>query len=546
MDFNKLAELLYADVTALPADVEARFPKRDLPEGAKVTRFAPSPTGFVHFGSLFPTRVSERLAHQSGGVFFLRVEDTDAKREVAGAEKDLIETYSYYDIHFDEGMTLDGSKGDYGPYRQSERKEIYQTFAKQLVREGKAYPCFCTEEELSAIRTEQEALKVDPGYYGKWAIWRDASYEAIEEKINADEKFVLRFRSEGSVERKIKFTDLIKGSIEITENDKDHVLLKSDGIPTYHFAHAVDDHLMGTTHVVRGEEWLPSLPFHVQLFSALGFKLPKYLHISQLMKLEGGSKKKLSKRDNEASLTFYKKAGYPQKSIVEYVMTLLNSNYEEWHAANPAASFEDFPFSVKKMSPSGCLFDFNKLNDVSKNVISFMTADEVFDGTVEWAEEYDPAFASLLKADPDYAKKILSIGRGGKKPRKDLTLWADVKPYVSFFYDELFAPEISFPDFDKEDIKKTLAAFTASYDENDDNNAWFNKVKEIAASLGYADDMKAYKAAPEQFKGSVADISMFIRIALTGRTNSPDMHDIMHIMGRDRALARIENAAASL
>ena len=546
MDTNKLAELLYPEITETPADMEARFPRRDLPEGAKVTRFAPSPTGFVHFGSLFPTRVSERLAHQSGGVFYLRIEDTDAKREVEGAEQDLIRTYDYYNIHFDEGMTLDGSKGPYGPYRQSERKSIYQTYAKQLVREGKAYPCFCTEEELNDIRARQEEEKVDPGYYGKWAVWRDAPLEKIEDNLKKGLPFVLRFRSEGKVENKVKFTDLIKGAIEITENDKDHVLLKSDGIPTYHFAHAVDDHLMGTTHVVRGEEWLPSLPFHIQLFSALGFRLPKYLHISQLMKLEGGSKKKLSKRDNEASLTFYKKAGYPQKSIVEYVMTLLNSNYEEWHAANPSSSFEEFPFSVKKMSPSGCLFDFDKLNDVSKNVLSLMTADEVYAGTVEWAEEYDPAFASLFRADPDYAKKILSIGRGGKKPRKDLALWADVKPYVSFFYDELYERTDAFPDFPKEDIASSLTKFLETYDENDDNQTWFGKIKAIAVSLGYADDMKAYKASPESYKGSVADLSMFLRIALTGRTSSPDMYDILHIMGREKAEKRIKNAIASL
>ncbi len=547
MDLEKLAELLFPQINETPSDVESRYPPRDLPEGAKVTRFAPSPTGFVHFGSLFPTRVSERLAHQSGGVFFLRIEDTDAKREVEGAERDLIETYDYYDIRFDEGKTADGEKGAYGPYRQSERKEIYQVFAKQLVREGKAYPCFCTEEELAAIRAKQEEEKVDPGYYGKWAVWRDAPIEKIEEKLAEGTPFVLRFRSEGDVSRKIKFTDLIKGNIEITENDKDHVLLKSDGIPTYHFAHAVDDHLMGTTHVVRGEEWLPSLPFHIQLFSALGFRLPKYLHISQLMKqVEGGAKKKLSKRDNEASLTFYKQAGYPQKSIVEYVMTLLNSNYEEWHAANPDASFEDFPFSVKKMSPSGCLFDFDKLNDVSKNVLSRMSAGEVYEGTLGWAREYDPAFASILENDREYAERILSIGRGGKKPRKDIALWADVKEYVSFFYDELFKAADPFPDLPKEDIKKALELFTEGYDENDDNTVWFGKIKAIAVSLGYADDMKAYKADPGAFKGSVGDVSMFLRVALTGRRNSPDMYDILHVMGKERAIRRIKAAAGSL
>lgn len=547
MDYNYLAELLYPDIKTLPSDMEERYPRRVLPEGAKVTRFAPSPTGFVHFGGLFPTRVGERLAHQSGGIFYLRIEDTDSKREVEGAEENLIATLAHYGVEFDEGKTLDGEKGIYGPYRQSERKEIYQTYAKQLVREGKAYPCFCTEEELAAIREEQEKLKQDPGYYGKWAKYRDADISVIEEKLKAGMPFVLRFRSEGKVENKIKFTDLIKGTIEITENDKDHVLLKSDGIPTYHFAHAVDDHLMGTTHVVRGEEWLPSLPFHIQLFSALGFKLPKYLHISQLMKLEGNAKKKLSKRDHGVDMNYYKAQGYAPECVVEYVMTLLNSNYEEWRTANPDKDYTEFPFSIKKMSPSGSLFDFDKLNDVSKNTVARMSAEKVYDYVTEWAREYDADFAKSLESDPEYAKAIFSIGRGIPKPRKDITTWSGVKDYMGFFYDEHFEIKDAYPEgFEKSDILATLEKYKEAYTPDDDQNAWFDRIKAIADSLNFASNMKEYKQNPTAFKGNVGDISMFIRIAVTGKTSSPDMYEVMKIMGKDMIMKRLDAQIAAL
>ncbi|MBQ4137457.1 MAG: glutamate--tRNA ligase [Clostridia bacterium] len=542
MDYNYLADLLYPNITATPEQMEARFPKRELPEGAKVTRFAPSPTGFVHFGGLFPTRVSERLAHQSGGVLFLRIEDTDAKREVEGAEENLIETLAYYGVKFDEGAIGGGrDNGVYGPYRQSERAEIYQCFAKKLIRDGVAYPCFCTEEELNAIRAEQESLKADPGYYGKWAIWRDAPIEKIEEKLKEGVPFVLRFKSDGSVERKIKFTDLVKGDIEIPENDKDHVLLKSDGIPTYHFAHAVDDHLMGTTHVVRGEEWLPSLPFHVQLFKALGFKLPKFLHISQLMKLdENGSKKKLSKRDAGVDMRFYKEKGYCPEAVVEYVMTLLNSNFEEWRIANPDKDYTEFPFSIKKMSASGCLFDFDKLNDVTKNVVAKMSADEVYDKVLAWAKEYDADFAEKLEGDPELAKSVLAIGRGGKKPRKDITVWSEVKDYMGFFYDDYFKITDEFPaNIPADERAQILGDYADGYNADDDNNEWFEKVKAISEKYGYTSDMKAYKADPAAFKGNVTDVSNLVRIALTGRANSPDLCTICKLMGEERVKARV-------
>ena len=420
MDYQALAELLFPDVTETPEQLEARFPQRDLPEGAVVSRMAPSPTGFVHLGNLVQGTISERMTHQSGGVLYLRVEDTDAKREIPGAVEVLINTLKFYNINFDEGATVDGDDGAYGPYRQRQRAAIYHVYAKKLVSEGKAYPCFCTEDELSALREKQEANKETTGYYGKYAVWRDRPMEDIQAQLAAGNPWVLRFRSEGSIDRQFKFDDLVKGKLTITENNVDHVLLKSDGIPTYHFAHAVDDHLMRTTHVVRGDEWLPSLPFHIQLFQALGFKLPKYVHIGPLMKMDGSSKRKLSKRkDPELALTYYKAEGFPIPSVREYIMTVLNSNFEDWRRANPDADIESFKFSPKKLNPAGSLFDYAKLVDVSKNVISRMGAEDVYAQLLEWAKEFDTDFAAKLEADPDYAKRILAIGRGGKKPRKD-------------------------------------------------------------------------------------------------------------------------------
>lgn len=541
MDNNLLAELLYPDIKTLPADIEARYPKRELPEGAKVTRLAPSPTGYLHIGNLYGALTDERLAHTSGGVFYLRIEDTDAKRTVPNGIAIIIETLAKLGVEFDEGAVIDGDKGDYGPYRQSDRAEIYQTYAKQLVREGKAYPCFCSEEELAAIRERQEAEKLTPGYYGEFAVWRDASFEAIKEKLDEGKAFVLRFRSDGDASNKHKFKDEIKGDIDVTENDIDHVILKSDGIPTYHFAHAVDDHLMGTTHVVRDESWLSTLPFHIQLFKALGFKMPKYCHTAQALKLDNGNKRKISKRkDPEFGLAYYHAQGYPVSAVREYLLTMLNSNFEEWRLANPDRPLESFKFTTKKMSVSGFLFDLDKLNDISKNVVSRMTADEVYDFTLAWAKENDPGFAAILEADRAYAVRILSIGRGGKKPRKDIALWSEVKNYMSFFYNELFAPVDSIPEaFEKSDVKAVLNAFASAYDENDAQDVWFSKIKEIASLNGFCPDMKLYKQDPSAFKGSVADVSMFLRVAVTGRMNSPDLYEVMQILGRETVLSRI-------
>lgn len=543
MDYQALADLLFPDVHETPEDVEQRFPPRQLPEGAVVTRMAPSPTGFVHLGNLVQGLTSERMAHHSGGVLFLRVEDTDAKREVPGAVEVLIKTLKHYGISFDEGATMEGDKGIYGPYRQRQRADIYHVYAKKLVSEGKAYPCFCTEEELTAMRETQEANKENTGYYGKYAIWRDRSMEDIQAQLDAGNPWVLRFRSTGSIENQFKFDDLVKGKLTITENDIDHVLLKSDGIPTYHFAHAVDDHLMRTTHVVRGDEWLPTLPFHIQLFQALGFKLPKYVHIGPLMKMDGTSKRKLSKRkDPELALTYYKAEGFPVAAVYEYIMTLLNSNFEDWRRANPDAPVDNFKFSAKKLNPAGSLFDYAKLVDVSKNVISRMDAGQVYTLLTQWAQEFDPEFGALLAEDPDYATRILAIGRGGKKPRKDLAVWKDAKPYMGFFYDQyLEAPEFD-GKFAPGVIAEVLNRFLASFDIADDANTWFEKVKAITTDMGFTTDMKAYKANPDAFPGTVADVSTFIRLAVTGKTNSPDLYTVMQILGKDRTVARISAA----
>ncbi|MBQ9760159.1 MAG: glutamate--tRNA ligase [Clostridia bacterium] len=561
MDYQYLADLLFPNVTKTPEDMEAQYPPRDLPEGAKVTRFAPSPTGFVHFGGLFPSTIGERLAHQSGGVFLLRIEDTDAKREVEGAAVGLVRTLEHYGIYFDEGAVIgeDGNicdKGAYGPYKQSQRAEIYHVYAKQLVREGKAYPVFTTQAELDALNALDKKAEIkakdwhedDGAQKEKMLAARSFTIEEVEAHLAANDPFVLRLLSDGDPEKKIPFTDLIKGKLDIPENDEDFVLLKSDGIPTYHFAHAVDDHLMRTTHVIRGEEWLPSLAKHLMLFRYLGFRLPKYMHIAQIMRLdENGNKKKLSKRDMGANMDDYSRMGYDPACVCEYIMTLLNSNYEEWHMQNPDKPYTEFPFNIKKMSNSGCLFDFKKLNDVSKNIISRMTAEEVYRRATEWANEYDPAFGKLLSHDADYATAIFAIGRGGKKPRKDFATWAEVKGYMGFFYDEIFTVEDAYAEqFDKADIKSALEKFLASYSPADDMNAWFDKIKAVAEEIGYASDMKQYKATPDAFRGSVADVSMFLRVAVTGKLNSPDMYAVMQVLGEDRVRARVQNMIETL
>lgn len=543
MDHQALAQRLFPDVVMTPEALEEKYPPRNLPEGAVVTRMAPSPTGFVHLGNLVQGLTAERMAHRSGGVLFLRVEDTDAKREVPGAVEVLIDTLRHYGIRFDEGALLDGDSGDYGPYRQRQRADIYHVYAKKLVADGMAYPCFCTEAELAAMRQAQEAAKETPGYYGKYAVWRDRPLADVEEKLAAGCPWVLRFRSTGSAARQFKFQDLVKGELTVTENEVDQVLLKSDGIPTYHFAHAVDDHLMRTTHVVRGDEWLPSLPFHIQLFKALGFRLPKYVHIGPLMKMDGASKRKLSKRkDPELALTYYKAEGFPVAAVYEYIMTLLNSNYEDWRRANPTADAAAFPFSPKKLNPAGNLFDYAKLTDVSKNEIAKLTAEEAYTQLTAWAEAFDPDFAKKLTADPAYAIKILAIGRGGKKPRKDLATWKEAKPYMGFFYDEYLEAPVFPAAFSRELVAEVLRRFLDGYDPADDAQVWFEKVRAITTQIGFTTDMKAYRADPSAYPGTVADVSTFLRLAVTGKVNSPDLYTVMQILGPERTRARIRAA----
>ena len=548
MDYKRLAELQFPDVTETPEEVEARYPERDLPEGAKVTRMGPSPTGFMHLGNLYGALVDERLAHQSGGVFFLRIEDTDKKREVEGGVQLILETFRNFGLPFDEGVTENGDKGKYGPYRQSQRAAIYHVFAKQLVQRGYAYPCFCTEEELAEMHAQQEANKENFGYYGKYAKYRDCELEEIERRIAAGESYVVRFRSPGSIENKVRHTDLVKGKLELTENDQDIVLLKSDGIPTYHFAHVVDDHLMHTTHVVRGEEWLATLPVHLQLFDVLGWKRPKYVHTAQLMKMDGGSKRKLSKRkDPELALSYYYQQGIPVPSVMEYLMTLLNSNFEEWRRANQTAPLDDFPFSTKKMSVSGSLFDMDKLHDVSKNVISRMSAEDVYDSVAKWSADNDPEFHELFVRDPEMTKQFLSIGRGGKKPRKDLALWSETKAYMDFMFDELFQPDYSgMPERAKADAKAILTEYQDVYDAQDEMTVWFDKVKALAERHGFAPETKLYKKNPEQYKGPVGDISMVLRVAICGRTNAPDLYSVMQLMPTEKIKARLAAACEAL
>ena len=548
----ELASLIFPDVgeNDTVESLEALFPERGLPEGTRVTRMAPSPTGSMHIGNLYGSLADERIAHTSSkdGVFYLRIEDTDDKREVPGAVDKIIKYLGAFGIEFDEGAVKDGDMGKYGPYRQRQRAKLYHIVAKKLLLDGRAYPCFCSEEDLEKAHAAQEAEKANFGYYGKWAVHRDMPVEEAIEKIRNGESFVLRFRSLGDASKKVEFKDQIKGKLSFPENDQDFVLLKSDGIPTYHFAHVVDDHFMRTTDVVRGEEWLSTLPWHVELWRACGFKMPRFCHTAQVMKLdaETGTKRKMSKRkDPECTLGFYFAKGYPAKSVIEYLMTLLNSNYEQWRSANKDASYKDFPFKASAMGNSGAMFDLDKFNDVSKNVIASMTADEVYDGVTAWAKENDEAFYAKLTADEAYAKAFLAIGRGGKKPRKDFACWSEVQSFVSYYYDDLFRREDDFPSGISADERAAiLNEYIAVYDEADDTNAWFEKLKALSEAHGCTSDMKAYKADPTAFKGNVTDVSNIIRVAVTGRLNSPDLCAVMKVLGKDRVAARLKNAEA--
>lgn len=547
MDYKDLANLIFPDTKEI-SYYEEKYPERILKEGAIVTRFAPSPTGFVHIGGLYQSVIARKLATQTDGVFFLRVEDTDQKREVENGITGIVQALNDFGIVPDEGMISETEgKGKYGPYRQSQRKEIYQSYAKYLISQGKAYPCFCTPEDVEEIRNKQEAAKIRPGYYGVWAKCRNVTVEEAIKRIENGEKYIIRFKSPGREDRKIKHHDVIKGNVDFPENDQDIVIIKADGLPTYHFAHAIDDHLMRTTHVIRGDEWLSSVPLHLQLFHELGFKAPKYAHIAPIMKNDNGNKRKLSKRkDSEAAVSYYDEEGIPEEAVKEYLMNIANSNFENWRRANKEKSIEEFELQLNKMSVSGALFDMIKLLDVGKTVISMFTSEEVYEKSLEWANKYDNELKDMLK-DKEYALKIFSIERGNKKPRKDISKWSEVKENIEYMYDEKFLnKEQEYPYqviSEKEDINRILELYLEKYyNENDDKQEWFDKIKELSGELGYAKEVKEFKANPEAYKAHVGDVSTVIRVALTGRTNTPDMYEIMKVLGKESIEKRLKMA----
>ena len=547
MDYKDLANVIFPNAKDITY-YEEKYPRRDLKEGAIVTRYAPSPTGVMHIGGLYQALIAKKVAKQTEGVFFLRIEDTDQKREIKNGIQEIVGSLNDFDMTPDEGMTSETEeKGNYGPYKQSERKEIYQAYAKYLVEQGKAYPCFCTPEELDEIRAKQEAAKIRPGYYGVWAKCRTIPVEEAIKKIQAGEEYIVRFKSPGREDRKIKHKDVIKGNVDFPENDQDIVIIKSDGLPTYHFAHAVDDHLMGTTHVIRGDEWLSSIPLHLQLFYELGFKAPKYAHIAPIMKNDDGNKRKLSKRkDPEAAVSYYAEQGIPAEAVEEYLLNIANSTFENWRRQNKEASIDEFDLQLNKMSVSGALFDMVKLLDVSKIVISKYTAQEVYNQSYQWAKKYDSELLKLLD-DKEYSLKVLGIERGNKKPRKDIAKWSDVKENIGYMYDEVFFSKPQNYEYqvisDKEDINKILNLYMEKYyNENDDKQTWFDKIKELAGEMGYAKEVKEFKANPDMYKAHVGDVSTVLRIALTGRANTPDMYEIMQVLGKTSIYKRFEKA----
>ncbi len=541
----EIIEKMFPNPLPSIAEIEAKYPPRQLPEGAKVMRVAPSPTGFMHLGGIYQGILADRIAHQSGGVFFVRIEDTDQKRKVDGAIDLIIKSFERYNLVPDEGVNLDGSeKGNYGPYTQSLRKDIYQAYAKKLVEEGKAYPCFCTAEDVELLRKVQEKTNVRPGYHGQYAKCRNLTDSQILENLNAGKPWVLRFKSTGDYEKKMAIKDLAKGMLLMPENDLDIVILKGDGLPTYHFAHAIDDHLMGTTHVSRGDEWVSSTPLHIQLFAALGWKAPKYAQLATLQKLDNGHKRKLSKRhDPEASITYFWEHGYPELALVEYLTNILNANFEDWRKANPMAPITDFQMNFNKISNTGgALFDFVKLNSISKDVVARMTAEEVYKAVLKWAQEYRPDFAKRLTDNQALVTAALNIERGiGKQSRKDIVKWEDVPADLAFYFEDSFEahPEL-LASYERADVQAIVSAFAQVYDPNDAKDIWFNKIKEIGAQYGFCADMKAYKANPSAFKGNVSDVAKILRVKITGREQSPDLYAIMQVLGKESVLKRLK------
>lgn len=544
MTNKDLADLIFPNITKTIEDYEKIYPKRDLPEGAMVTRFAPSPTGFVHMGSLLASFISSKAAKDTKGVFYLRIEDTDQKREVPNGIEGIVKDLQNFEIKIDEGaLSRTESIGAYGPYIQSERKEIYQAFIKHLLEVGMAYPCFCSEDHLKEIREMQEATKSRIGYYGRYAVCRNLKIEEAYNRIKNGEKFIIRLKSPGDFEKKIIVNDLVKGKIEFPENDLDIVIMKSDGLPTYHFAHLVDDHLMRTTHVTRGDEWVSSLPVHIQLFQMFDFEPPKYAHLSPILKQEGETKRKLSKRkDPEAAMSYYAELGIPIEAVHLYLMTIANTNFEQWYDQNKDKTLDDFKFDFKKISASGSLFDVEKLINISRNYISFLSAEEVYENVLNWSATYDKELHELLEKYKEYTINIFSIERYQKKPRKDYESWSSIKKNIWYMYDELFTNvEYDFQKItDDKEISKILKTYLEKYyQENDDKDTWFNKIKELTDELGYCSNMKEYKENPDNYKGSVADISTVIRVALTSSSMTPDLYEIMKLLGKERITSRI-------
>lgn len=547
MNYKDLADLIYPDVKEIEY-YEEKYPERKLDEGAMVVRFAPSPTGFVHIGGLMQCVIDRKLADQTNGVFILRIEDTDQKREIENGVNQIVSAVKDFNIEFDEGMINETeSKGDYGPYKQSERGEIYRAYAKYLIEQGRAYPCFATPEELEEMRAKQEAAKLRTGYYGVWAKYRNLSVDEAIEKIKAGEKYIIRFKSMGNEEKKIRHHDVIKGNIDFPENDQDIVIIKADGLPTYHFAHAVDDHLMRVTHVIRSDEWVSSIPLHLELFKTLGFKTPKYCHYAPILKDEDGKKRKISKRkDPEAAVSYYHEQGIPSQAVCEYLMNIGNSSFELWRKANPDTDISEFKFEINKMSGSGAVFDMVKLLDVSKNVISKYSKERIFEEVSDWAKRYDEELAKLLE-NKEYSLKIFGIERGNNKPRKDIAKWSDVKNSIIYMYDDVFFNDNISYDYakisDKEEISKIIKLYIEKYfDINDDKQTWFDKMKDLAEEVGYAREVKEYKKEPEKWPGHVGDISTVIRVSLTGRQNTPDMYEIMQVIGKESVINRLEKA----
>ena len=544
MDYKELADLIFPDAKDI-SYYEEKYPERNLPEGAVVTRFAPSPTGYVHIGGLYQCVLESVLTQRTNGVLCLRVEDTDQKREIENGTAEIVESLKKFDIKFNEGMISETEEvGNYGPYKQSERGEIYKAYAKYLLAQGKAYPCFATSEELEELRAKQESAKIRPGYYGVWAKYRNLSVEEAAEKIKNGEKCVIRFKSPGREERKIKHKDVIKGNIEFPENDLDIVIIKGDGLPTYHFAHVVDDHLMRTTHVIRCDEWVSSIPIHLQLFYEMGFKAPKYAHYAPIMKDDNGKKRKISKRkDPEAAVGFYHEEGIPSQSVDEYLMNIANSTFENWRRANPDKEISEFDFQLNKMSVSGALFDMVKLLDVSKNVISKYSAQRVYDEALAWAEKYDKELVELL-SNKEYSLKVLGIERGNAKPRKDISKWSELKDNISYMFNEEYDKIIEFSYAkisDENEISKIVKLYTEKYfDINDDKQTWFDKMKDLAEETGYAREVKMFKAEPEKWPGHVGDISTVIRVKLTGRQNTPDLYEIINVLGNEEVKRRLQ------